>query len=206
VSARLLALCCGALALAGCERAMRDMYDQPKYKPGDASPLFDNRLASRPPPAGAVMRAKGELAAMSSGRLGADAIDADARAAAQQQLPAQLGRELLLRGRERFDIDCTPCHSALGDGHGRVVQRGFPAPPSFHSARLIEAPDRHFYDVISDGYGVMVPYRDRVAPADRWAIVAYIRALQLSQRAPIAALPPALRDRAAHDAGVREQR
>jgi mono/diheme cytochrome c family protein len=199
-------LCCCVLALAGCERVMRDMYEQPKHKPGDASPLFEDRLASRPPPAGAVMRARGDVAAVSCARLGGDAIAADARAAAQQELPAPIPRELLLRGRERFGIHCTPCHGALGDGHGRVVQRGFPAPPSLHETRLIDAPDRHFYDVISNGHGVMVSYRDRVAPVDRWAIVGYLRALQLSQHAPVAALPPALRERVAAGAPPREPR
>ena len=195
VAAALLAI--AVLATSGCERVMRDMYDQPKDKPGSASPLFGDRQASRRPPPGAVVRAKGELAAFSSGRLGSAAVEADARAEAMQRLPAQPGRDMLLRGRERYAIYCMPCHSPLGDGDGRVVQRGFPAPPSYHAARLLDAPDRHFYDVISQGYGVMAPYADRVAPEDRWAIVAYIRALQLSQRTPVAALPPALRERIA---------
>jgi mono/diheme cytochrome c family protein len=109
-------------------------------------------------------------------------------------VPAQPSQDLLLRGQERYDIYCLPCHSAVGDGDGPVVRRGFPAPPSYHQPRLIAAPDRHFYDVISHGYGVMFSYADRVAPADRWAIVAYIRALQLSQHAPVASLPAALRE------------
>jgi mono/diheme cytochrome c family protein len=96
---------------------------------------------------------------------------------------------LLQRGRERFDIYCAPCHSRLGDGDGRIARRGFPHPPSYHIDRLRKAPDRHFYDVMTNGYGVMYPYRDRVSPEDRWAIVAYIRALQLSQDAPPQALP-----------------
>ena len=79
-----------------------------------------------------------------------------------QRLPAQPGRDMLLRGRERYAIYCMPCHSPLGDGDGRVVQRGFPAPPSYHAARLLDAPDRHFYDVISQGYGVMAPYASRI--------------------------------------------
>jgi hypothetical protein len=86
-----------------------------------------------------------------------------------------------------------PCHSPVGDGDGRVVRRGFPRPPSYHEQRLRDAPDRHFYDVITNGYGIMHSYADRVPPQDRWAIVAYIRALQLSQNAPVAQLPPALR-------------
>ena len=93
---------------------------------------------------------------------------------------------LLERGQERFRIYCTPCHSELGDGHGMIVQRGFPPPPSYHIDRLREAPAQHFYDVITNGYGAMYPFAERVQPADRWAIAAYIRALQRSQNATVA--------------------
>jgi len=88
---------------------------------------------------------------------------------------------LLQRGQQRYRIYCTPCHSELGDGRGMVVQRGFPAPPSYHIDRLRQAPVQHFYDVISQGYGAMYPFADRLSPPDRWAIAAYIRALQRSQ-------------------------
>ena len=98
---------------------------------------------------------------------------------------------LLQRGQERFRIYCTPCHSELGDGHGMVVQRGFPPPPSYHSDRLRATPTEHFYDVITQGYGAMYPFADRIAPADRWAIAAYIRALQRSQNASLAQVPQA---------------
>jgi mono/diheme cytochrome c family protein len=90
-------------------------------------------------------------------------------------------------------IYCMPCHSPAGDGDGLVVRRGFPAPPTYHQDRLRNVPDRHIYDVIRNGYGVMVPYGDRVEPADRWAIVAFIRALQLSRHAEVASLPPDVR-------------
>ncbi len=96
---------------------------------------------------------------------------------------------LLERGQERFRIYCTPCHSELGDGHGMVVRRGFPPPPSYHIDRLREAPIQHFYDVITHGYGAMYPFADRVQPDDRWAIAAYIRALQRSQSASIEDVP-----------------
>jgi mono/diheme cytochrome c family protein len=185
------------VALAGCDGAKRDMVEQPRYAPGAGSPLFDDGLASRPPPPGSVPHARGDLAATSSGRLGTEAAEADARAAAQDRLPERPERALLLRGRERYTIYCVPCHSPLGDGDGRVVRRGFPAPPSYHLARLRAAPDRHFYDVITRGHGVMPAYGDRIGPEDRWAIVAYIRALQLSQHAPAARLPPELRERLA---------
>lgn len=96
---------------------------------------------------------------------------------------------LLERGQNRFRIYCTPCHSELGDGNGMVVQRGFPPPPSYHIDRLRQAPVRHFYDVITNGYGAMYSFAERVQPADRWAIAAYIRALQRSQHATVADLP-----------------
>jgi mono/diheme cytochrome c family protein len=98
---------------------------------------------------------------------------------------------LLERGRQRFDIFCSPCHGLAGDGDGIIVAHGFPPPPSYHIPRLLAAPAQHFYDVITDGYGVMYSYRDRVAPRDRWAIAAYIRALQLSRHAKVAQVPGA---------------
>ena len=95
---------------------------------------------------------------------------------------------LLARGRERYGIYCEPCHGIAGDGHGVVPSRGFPQPPDFHKAPLLTAPSRLFVDTITNGYGVMFSYADRVPPADRWAIAAYVRALQLSQAAPVAEL------------------
>ena len=97
---------------------------------------------------------------------------------------------LLERGQQRFDIYCAPCHSKIGDGRGMIVQRGFPQPPSYYIARLRDAPNQHFYDVITHGYGAMYSYADRVGVEDRWAIVAYIRALQASASAQIADVPP----------------
>ena len=104
--------------------------------------------------------------------------------------PPPVTLALLERGQERFRIYCTPCHSELGDGRGMIVQRGFPAPPSYHIDRLREAPVQHFYDVITDGYGAMYSYANRVQPADRWAIAGYIRALQRSQNATLDQVPP----------------
>jgi mono/diheme cytochrome c family protein len=97
---------------------------------------------------------------------------------------------LIERGQERYRIYCTPCHAELGDGRGMIVQRGFPPPPSFHIDRLRQAPLEHFYDVITNGYGAMYSFADRIAPADRWAIVAYIRALQRSQNTNLTEVPP----------------
>jgi mono/diheme cytochrome c family protein len=97
---------------------------------------------------------------------------------------------LLQRGQERFDINCSPCHGRAGDGNGMIVQRGFPNPPSYYIERLRNAPNQYLYDVITKGHGIMYPYADRVEPSDRWAIVAYIRALQASASASALDVPP----------------
>jgi mono/diheme cytochrome c family protein len=111
----------------------------------------------------------------------------------QPRQPPTVTLALLQRGQERYRIDCAPCHSEVGDGQGMIVQRGFPPPPSFHTARLREASPQYFYDVITQGRGAMYSFADRVLPADRWAIAAYIRALQRSQNAPLADIDPAKR-------------
>jgi mono/diheme cytochrome c family protein len=181
--------------LAGCERARQDMYDQPRYKPNAASPLFADGASARPLPFGTVPHARGAFAGSSGGRVGTAAVLQDLQAEAAQAMPYPVDMQLLRRGQERFSIYCVPCHSPAGDGDGMVVRRGFPAPPTFHGDRLRTVPDRHIYDVITQGYGIMYPYADRVEPPDRWAIVAYIRALQLSQHAEAATLPDSLRGR-----------
>jgi mono/diheme cytochrome c family protein len=187
------AICAGtALALAGCERLMHNMYQQPRLDPGEASPLFPDGRADRPPPVGSVPMAAGTLAMTSSGRKGHE-LPAQWQAAAESTAPPPVTQALLARGQQRYEIYCLPCHSPVGDGDGPIVRRGFPQPPSYHEQRLRDAPDRHFYDVMTNGYGIMHSYADRVAPQDRWAIVAYIRALQLSQHADVASLPPAVR-------------
>jgi cytochrome c553 len=147
--------------LSGCEQ---DMYNQPKYKPYAAAPDFPNRQSALQPVEDTV------------------AHDADL-APRPESLPVPLTQALLARGRERFDIYCAPCHGRVGNGEGMIAQRGFPHPPSLHSDRLRSAPDSYFYDAISMGFGRMYSYASRVSPPDRWAIVAYIRALQLSQHA-----------------------
>ena len=185
-----------ALGLAGCERAMRDMYDQPRGKAYGSSALFPDGAASRTPPAGTVVHARGAQAGSSSGRLGAEEAARRARDETAPALPYPLDMQLLKRGRQRFSIYCLPCHSAAGDGDGRIVRRGFPSPPSYHTDRLRQATDRYVYDVISQGYGVMASYADRIDPADRWAIVAYVRALQLSRHARIDRLPEDIAEKA----------
>ena len=178
-------LCVPALSLAalsGCEKGLHEMYDQAKYKPLTPTQLFDDRNSSRPQVPGSVPYSGGALAGTSSGRNAR--LPAEAASVTPSVNPLPINDGFLERGREQFNIFCAPCHSRAGDGDGMVARRGFPPPPSYHIARLREAPDSHFYDVISEGYGAMYPYADRIAPEDRWAIVAYIRALQLSQHAP----------------------
>lgn len=176
------------LALAACEKHVHNMYDQPRYKPLDESSLFEDGGASRAPVPDTQVHSGGDFAGTSSGRIGiedAQRRDRDEHAVSN---PYPVTTQLLDRGRQRFDIYCTPCHSPLGDGDGLIVRKGFPAPPSFHIDRLRNASDRHLFDVITAGYGIMYPHGARVAPADRWAIVAYIRALQLSQHVDASSL------------------
>lgn len=212
-----LALVGAVLALGGCESGMHEMYDQPKDLPHTPSPLFADGNASRPQVAGTMPHSGGAWAGASSGRNGlvvavppagpVSGVDAQGRplarggpaAAPGYANPLPITPQLLARGQDRFNIFCAPCHSRAGDGDGMIARRGFPAPPSYHTTRLRNAPDSHFYQVITKGYGVMYPYADRVAPRDRWAIVAYIRALQLSQHAPADVLAP--RDLALLDGG-----
>ena len=143
------------LGLAGCNQ---NMVQQPRYDDFETATLFRDGKVMQAPPEGTVAR------------------DLPQRLAAAQRPPMTLA--LLERGRERYDIYCSMCHGIRGDGDGVVPSRGYPAPPSYHSPRLRAAPDAHFVDVIANGYGVMYSYADRVAPADRWAITGYIRALQ----------------------------
>ena len=195
VLAAAAALSCVLLA-AGCERQMHNMYEQPRFDPDEGSPLWPDGRADRPPVPGTVAAATGDLAGTSSARHGRE-VPQDWHLASEAQALPPVTKALLVRGQERYAIYCLPCHSPLGDGEGPVAQHGFPHPPSYHQPRLRDAPDRYLFDVITEGHGVMYGYADRVAPQDRWAIVAYIRALQLSQNAPVAQLPPALRDKVA---------
>jgi mono/diheme cytochrome c family protein len=178
-------------ALCACEKHMQGMYDQPRYKPLDESAVFQDGGASRAPVPDTQAYSQGDFAGTSSGRIGVEDVQRRDRDVHAQTNPYPLTAALLHRGQQRFEIYCTPCHSALGDGDGLVVRKGFPSPPSFHIERLRAASDRHIFDVITDGYGVMYSYGARVQPADRWAIVAYIRALQLSQHVDAAQLTAA---------------
>ena len=173
---------CLVLIAAGVSACRQDMYNQPKAKPYSETELFRDETSARPIPPHTVLRGgAGKDEAFSTG-LTNDILVA--------QLPMKLTPELLARGRERFDIFCATCHGRTGDGNGEIVQRGFPAPPSYHIERLRNAPIGHFYDVITNGYGVMYSYAAQVEPNDRWAIAAYIRALQLSQNMKAKELTP----------------
>jgi hypothetical protein len=170
-----------AIAFCGCRR---DMFNQPSERPLEKNVFFrDNEMASRPPVAHTVARGQlEEDEVFFHGAKGSNLVET---------FPIQITRDVLERGRERFDIYCSPCHGRTGDGRGMIVQRGFPPPPSFHIDRLRQAPAGHFFDVITRGYGIMLPYASRVAPEDRWAIAAYIRVLQASQNVPVNSLSSA---------------
>jgi mono/diheme cytochrome c family protein len=163
------------------------MYDQPRYKPLAASTFYDDGSSARPLLAGTV--ARGEL------RTDAHFYDGLVDGKDAEDFPIQVDRDLLERGRERFTIYCSPCHGNLGDGRGMIVRRGFSPPPSFHSKDLLQKPVGHYFRAITHGYGAMYSYASRVPPRDRWAIIAYIRALQLSQGARLDDLPPEVRRR-----------
>ena len=172
-----------ALALVGCRQ---DMHDQAKYEPYEVSDFFADGQASRLPVPGTVAR----------GWLREDphlyrGIGEDGGFATT--LPMELSRDLVERGRERYDIFCAPCHSRTGDGLGMIVQRGFKQPASLHEVRLREMPYGYYFDVMSNGFGEMSSYAAQVPVEDRWAIAAYIRALQLSRQVDVAELTGAER-------------
>ena len=165
------------VALAGCRQ---DMHDQPRFKPLAESDFYPDLRSARPPVEGTVARGQvHEDTYFYTGMVGDKPGD---------YMPFPVTREVLDRGRERFDIYCAPCHSRLGDGNGMIPQRGFQRPPSYHTDRLRKAPLGYFFYVMTTGFGAMPDYAQEIAPRDRWAIVAYIRALQLSQDATAADL------------------
>jgi mono/diheme cytochrome c family protein len=171
-----------AFLFVGCRP---DMMNQPKAEPLSESDFFSNGTNARQPPAHTVARGNArEDTRFYTGQTNGTYVT---------QLPVKLTRDLLIRGRNHFDAICAECHDRTGSGNGMVVQRGFPQPPSFHVGRLRNAPIGHFFDVITNGYGVMYSYATRVGPEDRWAIAAYIRALQLSHDATLSDVDPAER-------------
>lgn len=177
---RLLAVAAiGALLLSACGR---NMYDQPKAKAFQSSPFFADGSAMRPLPTGTVSREFGALEPTYLTGLGPSGF--------VSELPVELTADLLLRGQERFDIYCSPCHNYNADGRGATVLKGFPQPSDFTTTqRLLDAPVGYFFNAMTNGFGRMYSYASRVPVEDRWAIAAYIKALQLSQNAAIADVP-----------------
>jgi mono/diheme cytochrome c family protein len=163
----LLAVAC--VALVGCDLSMTQ---QRKLGTYTSTSIWSNGTSARPLPAGVVAQG-------------------DVERASAAKSPPPIDAALLARGQQRFGIFCAPCHGLAGDGDGIIVAHGFPRPPSYFEDRLVAAPAQHFYDVMANGYGVMFSYADSIDPHDRWAIAAYIRALQLSRRAKVADVPDA---------------
>jgi mono/diheme cytochrome c family protein len=162
----------------GCRQ---DMHDQPKYVPLRASTFFADGLSARQPVTGTVAR----------GQLNDDTLLATGKIGGRDAtvFPFEVDEAVMARGRERYDIFCTPCHASTGNGDGLIVLRGYRQPPSLHIERLRTAAVGHFVDVMTNGFGAMPDYAAQIRPQDRWAIAAYIRALQLGARASLADVP-----------------
>ena len=167
-----------AVALAACRQ---DMHDAPRLDPLEASTFFPDGQAARPMVANTV--ARGQLREdehLYQGRINGELADS---------FPMPVTADVMARGQERYNVFCTPCHGPTGHGNGMVVQRGFKAPPSYHEDRLRAAPVGYYFDVMTNGFGAMQDYAAQIPVADRWAIAAYMRALQLSQRATVNDVP-----------------
>jgi len=181
-------LALGTALGVGCRQ---DMHDQPKIEPLEASAFFPDGRGSRPLVEGTVARSEplGEPPYL-TGKQGGQLV---------QQAPVAVSGAVLARGRERYNVFCSPCHDRVGTGNGMIVQRGYRQPPSFHDSRLRGEPDGYFFDIMTNGFGVMPNYAQQIPVADRWAITLYLRALQLSQDATLADVPA--EKRATLDAG-----
>ncbi len=179
----LAAVCLAAgVLVCGCRQ---DMHDQPKYKPLGRSDFFADQRASRPLVEGTIPRTGlHEDTLRFTGKIDGKPVDL---------FPFPVTEQVMARGRERFDVFCSPCHGRTGSGDGMVVQRGFRRPATFHQDRLRQAPAGYLFDVITNGFGLMADHAQQVPVDDRWAIVAYIRALQRSEQATIADVPTAER-------------
>lgn len=177
------ALALAAVLAAGALGACRqDMHDQPKYEPYEASRFFRDAASARPLPPGTV--ARGQLREDEAYYTGYTRDDRLVRT-----IPVEVTRRTLERGRETFEAFCAPCHDRAGTGRGMIVRRGFKQPPTYHQDRLRNEADGYFFDVITNGFGQMPSYAHQIPVEDRWAVVAYVRALQLSQHARLAELP-----------------
>lgn len=174
------------LALAACAACRQDMHDQPKYPPLRPSEFFGDGRSARQLTEGTVAR----------GHLQDDVLFYTGRTAdgkLSEEFPFPITKDVILQGQVRYNIYCAPCHDRLGTGDGKIVQRGYRRPVSFHVDRLRQAPAGYFYDTITSGFGAMPDYAAQIQPRDRWAIVAYVRALQLSQDVRVNDLPADVR-------------
>jgi hypothetical protein len=185
LSRQALRLTCVAATLfmmAGCEHLHQDMGNQPKNKPLSPSDFFADGRSVRTPVENTVSRSS---------------LDNDQLIVTKEStmFPMPINEALLERGQERYRIFCSPCHGIQGDGNGMIVMRGMKRPPTYHQDRLRQAPNGYFYDVITNGFGQMYNYAAQVPPRDRWAIVAYVRALQLSRNARVSDLPAEVREK-----------
>jgi hypothetical protein len=184
-TSRFSILACAVACLfsaAGCQYLKQDMASQPKNRPLSPSDFFSDGRSERPLVENTVAH-------------GAIANDELFVPKESNAFPLPVNRELLERGQERFKIFCTPCHGLQGDGNGMVAMRGMKHPPSFHQDRLRQEPNGYIYDVVTNGFGAMYGYSAQIPPRDRWAIIAYLRALQLSRNAKVADLPAELREK-----------
>jgi mono/diheme cytochrome c family protein len=161
------------------------MHDQPRFKPYAKSDFFADQRSARPLVEGTIARGQlREDSGFYTGKAGGKPVDA---------FPFAVTADVMARGHERFDIFCSPCHGRTGVGDGMIVRRGYRRPPTFHQDRLRQVAPGYVFDVITSGFGAMPDYTQQIPPRDRWAIVAYVRALQRSQHAAIGNVPPGVR-------------
>jgi hypothetical protein len=191
-TSRFLATACAAACLvfaAGCQYLRQDMADQPKNRPLSPSEFFADGRSERPLVENTVAR----------GSLANDELFVPKDS---NDFPLPVNLDLLKRGEERYKIFCSPCHGLQGDGNGMIAMRGMKHPPSYHQDRLRQAPNGYFYDNITNGFGAMYGYSAQIPPRDRWAIIAYIRALQFSRNAKVSELPSELREKLMKPSGM----
>ena len=184
-TSRIFTIACAFAALhfsAGCQYLRQDMADQPKNRPLSPSEFFADGRSERPLVENTVAR-------------GSIADDELVASKDSNAFPLPVDWKLLERGEERYNVFCSPCHGLQGDGNGMITVRGMKRPPTYHQDRLRQSPNGYFYDVVTNGFGQMYGYSAQIPPRDRWAIIAYVRALQLSRNAKVAELPAYLRER-----------
>ena len=179
VMERALVVCALAAALSACRQ---DMHDNPRYEPLEQSTFFADGRSQRPLVPNTVPRGfLREDEHLYRGKVNGELAT---------EFPMPVNASLILRGQERYNVFCSPCHGRTGSGDGMIVRRGYRAPTTFHDARLREAPPGYIFDVITNGFGAMPDYAAQVPVEDRWAIAAYVKALQFSQNATLADVPP----------------